>query len=73
MNGPFQVAQAGGISTSNTTATPVRIYKLTKPLTDQAVMVNLGYDQKVKDRLFCNCQRKNHTHSHRRKADHPVR
>ena len=29
-------------------ATPVRIYKLTKPLTDQAVIVNLGYDQKVK-------------------------
>ena len=48
MNGPFQVAQAGGISTSSTAATPVRIYKLTKPLTDQAVMVNLGYDQKVK-------------------------
>ena len=48
MNGPFQVAQAGGISTSSTTSTPVRIYKLTKPLTDQAVMVNLGYDQKVK-------------------------
>ena len=30
------------------TVAPVRIYKLTKPLTDQAVIVNLGYDQKVK-------------------------
>ena len=48
MNGPFQVAQASGTAASSTTATPVRIYKLTKPLTDQAVMVNLGYDQKVK-------------------------
>ena len=48
MNGPFQVAQAGGTATSSTNGTPVRIYKLTKPLTDQAVMVNLGYDQKVK-------------------------
>src|SRR5215218_2875712 len=46
MNGPFQVAQATG--TGNSTNTPVpRIYKLTKPLTDQAVVVNLGYDQKV--------------------------
>ena len=48
MNGPFQVAQATGIATSSTTSAPVRIYKLTKPLTDQAVIVNLGYDQKVK-------------------------
>ena len=48
MNGPFQVAQASGTATSGTTGTPVRIYKLTKPLTDQAVMVNLGYDQNVK-------------------------
>ena len=48
MNGPFQVAQASGTATSSTNGTPVRIYKLTKPLTDQAVMVNLGYDQKVK-------------------------
>ena len=46
MNGQFQVAQATGTGTSSTTATP-RIYKLTKPLTDQAVVVNLGYDQKV--------------------------
>ena len=48
MNGPFQVAQANGTATSSTNGTPVRIYKLTKPLTDQAVMVHLGYDQKVK-------------------------
>ena len=48
MNGPFQVAQAGGAATSSTNGTPVRIYKLTKPLTDQAVTVNLGYDQNVK-------------------------
>ena len=48
MNGPFQVAQASGTATSSTTGAPVRIYKLTKPLTDQAVMVNLGYDQQVK-------------------------
>src|SRR3954467_1097890 len=46
MNGPFQVAQATGTGTSNSSAPP-RIYKLTKPLTDQAVVVNLGYDQKV--------------------------
>ena len=48
MNGPFQVAQASGTAASSTNGIPVRIYKLTKPLTDQAVMVNLGYDQKVK-------------------------
>jgi hypothetical protein len=48
VNGPFQVAQASGTAASSTNGTPVRIYKLTKPLTDQAVMVNLGYDQKVK-------------------------
>ena len=48
MNGPFQVAQAGGTATSSTNGTPARIYKLTKPLTDQAVTVNLGYDQNVK-------------------------
>src|SRR5437879_1148509 len=47
MNGQFQVAQATGTGgTSNSNATP-RIYKLTKPLTDQAVVVNIGYDQKV--------------------------
>ena len=48
MNGPFQVAQTNGTASSSTNGTPVRIYKLTKPLTDQAVIVNLGYDQKVK-------------------------
>src|SRR3954465_13574779 len=46
MNGQFQVAQATGTGTSNSAAAP-RIYKLTKPLTDQAVIVNVGYDQKV--------------------------
>src|SRR5712675_1319903 len=46
MNGQFQVAQATGTGTSNSNAVP-RIYKLTKPLTDQAVIVNVGYDQKV--------------------------
>src|SRR5579863_6001073 len=46
MNGPFQVAQASGIGSANSAAPP-RIYKLTKPLTDQAITVNLGYDQKV--------------------------
>src|SRR5882724_7688030 len=46
MNGPFQVAQATGTGTSSNTSVP-RIYKLTKPLTDQTVTVNLGYDQKV--------------------------
>src|SRR3954462_13448474 len=47
MNGPFQVAQA---STPGTTSnnSPVRIFNLTKPLGDQAVTINLGYDQKVK-------------------------
>ena len=44
MNGPFQVAQANtGTSNSNSGSGPVRIYKLTKPLTDQAVIVNIGY------------------------------
>jgi hypothetical protein len=48
MNGPFQVAQATGTGTSNATSSAApRIYKLTKPLTDQAVIVNVGYDQKV--------------------------
>ncbi|WP_244064173.1 DUF5801 repeats-in-toxin domain-containing protein, partial [Bradyrhizobium sp. Ce-3] len=47
MQGTFQVAQATGTGNSTNSA-PVRIYKLTKPLTDQAVVVNLGYDQKVK-------------------------
>src|SRR3954466_630631 len=47
MNRQFQVAQATGTGTSSGSATP-RIYKLTKPLTDQAVVINVGYDQKVK-------------------------
>src|SRR6476646_4328170 len=47
MNGPFQVAQANSTGNSSNGAAPPRIYKLTKPLTDQAVIVNLGYDQKV--------------------------
>ncbi|MES5488210.1 DUF5801 repeats-in-toxin domain-containing protein, partial [Bradyrhizobium sp. INPA03-11B] len=47
MQGSFQVAQATGTGNSTNSA-PVRIYTLTKPLTDQAVVVNLGYDQKVK-------------------------
>ncbi|MBR0875297.1 hypothetical protein JQ633_33395, partial [Bradyrhizobium tropiciagri] len=47
MQGQFQVAQATGTGNSVNSA-PVRIYKLTKPLTDQAVVINLGYDQKVK-------------------------
>jgi len=46
MNGPFQVAQASGTGNSNSGASP-RIFKLTKPLGEQAVVVNLGYDQKV--------------------------
>src|ERR1700726_67584 len=46
MNGQFQVAQASGTGNSGH-STPPRIFKLTKPLTDQAVVVNLGYDQKV--------------------------
>src|SRR3954469_19369666 len=47
MDGSFRVAQATGTGTSSSNAAP-RIYKLTKPLTDQAVVVNIGYDQKVK-------------------------
>ena len=48
MNAQFQVAQATGASNAGSnSAIPVRIFKLTKPLTDQAVTVNLGYDQKV--------------------------
>ncbi|MGY3483180.1 hypothetical protein ACVW1C_001063 [Bradyrhizobium sp. USDA 4011] len=47
MQGSFQVAQATGTGNSTNSA-PVRIYKLTKPLTDQAVVVSLGYDQKAK-------------------------
>src|SRR3954449_1159876 len=46
MNGQFQVAQASGAGGSNNNS-PARVFKLTKPLTDQAVVLNLGYDQKV--------------------------
>src|SRR3954467_68935 len=46
MNGQFQVAQASGTAGSNNNS-PTRVFKLTKPLTDQAVIINLGYDQKV--------------------------
>src|SRR6202008_3729350 len=46
MNEQFQVAQASGTGNS-TNSTPIRIFKLTKPLTDQAVVVDLGYDQKA--------------------------
>jgi hypothetical protein len=46
MNGPFQIAQASGPGSSDNAAPP-RIFKLAKPLGDQAVVVNLGYDQKV--------------------------
>ncbi|MBR1287571.1 hypothetical protein JQ597_36510, partial [Bradyrhizobium sp. AUGA SZCCT0177] len=47
MNAPFQVAQASGVGISNNNAAP-RIFRLTKPLGDQSVVVNLGYEQKVK-------------------------
>src|SRR4030095_6166966 len=47
MNAQFQIAQLSGASTP-TNAAPPRIFRLTKPLGDQAVSVNLGYDQKVK-------------------------
>src|SRR5437879_5679337 len=46
MNAQFQVAQATGTGNSNN-ASPPRIFKLTKPLTDQSVVINLGYEQKV--------------------------
>ncbi|QWG16190.1 VCBS domain-containing protein [Bradyrhizobium sediminis] len=48
MNAQFQIAQATGTGTGNSaSAAKPRIFKLTKPLTDQAVIINLGYDQKV--------------------------
>ncbi|WLA62321.1 DUF5801 repeats-in-toxin domain-containing protein [Bradyrhizobium diazoefficiens] len=47
MNAQFQVAQATGTAIPTNT-TPVRTFTLAKPLTDQAVVVHLGYDQKVK-------------------------
>ena len=48
MNGSFQTALTTGAGNPSNGAAPSRIYKLTKPLTDQEVIVNLGYDQKVK-------------------------
>src|SRR6266446_10533093 len=47
MNKQFQVAQASGTGNPNSAA-PARIFTLTKPLTDQSVVINLGYEQKVK-------------------------
>ena len=47
MNGPFQVAQATVPGNSGNNAA-VRIFRLTKPVGEQAVIVNVGYDQKVK-------------------------
>ncbi|WP_167523438.1 DUF5801 repeats-in-toxin domain-containing protein, partial [Bradyrhizobium sacchari] len=47
MNAQFQVAQATGTAVPTNT-TPVRTFTLAKPLTDQAVVVHLGFDQKVK-------------------------
>ncbi len=46
MNAQFQVAQATGTGNSNN-PTPARVFKLSKPFADQAVVINLGYDQKV--------------------------
>jgi hypothetical protein len=50
MNGPFRVAEVStnGTTTNNSSTAPTRIFSLTKPLGDQAVVVNLGYDGKVK-------------------------
>jgi len=46
MNAQFQVAQISG-SQSSPSSAPARIFRIAKPLTDQAVVVNLGYDQKA--------------------------
>ena len=48
MNAQFQVAQLSGSTTSVGNSAPTRIFRLSKPLGDQAVVVNLGYDQKAK-------------------------
>src|SRR5436190_437230 len=50
MNGPFRVAEvsATGTTANNSSSAPTRIFSLTKPLGDQAVVINLGYDAKVK-------------------------
>src|SRR5215469_15214204 len=45
MSQQFQVAQAS--TNSNHNSSPPRIFKLSKPFSDQAVVINLGYDQKV--------------------------
>src|SRR5262245_10547920 len=45
MNAPFVVAQAAGKPVS---ATPQRVIKLTKPDGNQAVIVQLSYDQSIK-------------------------
>src|ERR1044072_5136085 len=48
MNAQFQVAQATGASNAvSKSVSSLKILKPRKPLTDQAVTVNLGYDQKV--------------------------
>ena len=47
MNAQFQVAQLSATAVPSNSS-PTRIFKLTKPLGDQAVVVNLGYDQKTK-------------------------
>ena len=47
MDGRIQVAQASSGRAGASNSGPTRIFKLTKPLTDQAVVINLGYDQKT--------------------------
>src|SRR5262249_8651441 len=47
MNAQFRVAQATGTGNSNNASQAARIFKLNKPFSDQAVVVNLGYAQKV--------------------------
>src|SRR5215475_9078005 len=47
MNQQFRIAEATGAGTTSNKGSQPRIFKLTKPFADQAVVVNLGYDQKV--------------------------
>src|SRR5262245_10372321 len=47
MNAQFQVAQVSG-SPSSASSAPSRIFRISKPLTDQSVVINLGYEQKAK-------------------------
>src|SRR5262245_6522437 len=47
MNAPFSVAQAPSLGTTAGTGTP-RSIKVTKPQGDQAVVVQLGYEQNYK-------------------------